>query len=77
LQIDDDVDDITEIEDEDTPLSGGVVEIEDEDTPLASGAKEETSNRPWWLLLAATAAAVTGKTIHDKNKKNAVDKEKK
>ncbi len=56
-----------------------MVEIEDEETPLASGAKEEPSNRPWWLALIATAvAAVTGKTVYDKNKKKVVvDKDNK
>ena len=78
-------DEEVEIEDEDVPLGvvdeedTGMVEIEDEETPLASGAKEEPSNRPWWLALIATAvAAVTGKTVYDKNKKKVVvDKDNK
>ena len=45
------------------------VEIEDEETPLAAGITPDGIKRAWWWWIVAIFSALTGKLMHDANKK--------
>lgn len=60
-----------------------VTNIEDEATPLAANAKQDEKVKTWWGWIVAAVAAVAGKGVYDherrkpaKNKKDDSKKQK-